>query len=120
MSEAIADLKVYIPANDKNREYRKSEILPEVAPVLERSRVHRGAIHITQRAIDKLISIQNADPARAVAWLRWRYLGEITYKEAFIDPATIPIEDRIAAQGKQIEDLKQQIEELKQLIINDK
>lgn len=118
MTGAIMDLKVYIPKDDKNRNYRINEILPEVAPVLERARRHRGAIHITTKAIDKLIKLQADDPGRAVNWLRWRYLGELDYKEAFVNPAQIPVDDRLAAQDRKIDDLQKQLERIESLLMD--
>lgn len=103
--DTMRDLRKYDPARDPNRTYRAGEILPEIAPLLEKARKRRGEIHITEKGIDLIIDHQNKDLEECKRYIMWKYLGELTYKEAFVDPVKLQPE-------KVNEDLRAEITQL--------
>jgi hypothetical protein len=84
--DTLKDLRKYDPARDPWRNYRADEILPEIAPLLEKARVKRGEIFIPEKGIDLIIEHQNKDLEECKRYIKWKYLGELSYKEAFLDP----------------------------------
>lgn len=87
--DAMKDLRKYDPARDPWRNYRAEEISPEIAPLLEKARVKRGEIFIPEKGIDLIIEHQNKDLEECKRYIMWKYLGELSYKEAFLDPVKL-------------------------------
>lgn len=108
--DAMKDLRKYDPARDPWRSYRAEEISPEIAPLLEKARIKRGEIFITEKGIDLIIQHQNEDIEECKRYIMWKYLGELTYKEAFLDPV------KVQKSGQQTEDseaLRQEVAQLR-------
>lgn len=87
--DAMKDLRKYDPARDPWRKYRAEEINPEIAPLLEKARIRRGEIFIPEKGIDLIIEHQNKDLEECKRYIMWKYLGELSYKEAFLDPVKL-------------------------------
>lgn len=89
MVDTMKDLRKYNPARDPWRNYRAEEISPEIAPLLEKARIIRGEIFIPEKGIDLIIEHQNKDLEECKRYIMWKYLGELSYKEAFLDPVEV-------------------------------
>ena len=105
--DIMKDLRKYDPAQDPARDYRAAEIRPEIAPLLEKARQRRGAIFIPEKGIDQIIAHQEKDIEETKRYIAWKYLGSMTYKEAFIDPVEDP------QQGESAEDLRREVAQLR-------
>ena len=102
--DAMKDLRSYDPAQDPTRDYRAEDIAPEIRPLLDKARQRRGQIWITEKGIDLILQHQAKDIEETKRYIRWKYLGELTYKEAFLEPVKEP--------APAAEDLQAQIEQL--------
>ena len=107
--DIMKDLRKYDPEKDPARDYRSDEIDPEIVPYLEKARQRRGAIFIPEKGIDLIIEHQNKDIEECKRYISWKFLGTMTYKEAFQDP----IEPE---QGDNTEDLRREIAQLRREI----
>lgn len=87
--DTMKDVRKYDPARDPWRNYRADEINPEIAPLLEKARIKRGEIFIPEKGIDLIIDHQNKDIDECKRYIMWKYLGELSYKEAFLDPVEV-------------------------------
>lgn len=105
--DAMKDLRKYDPARDPNRTYRAGEISPEIAPLLEKARIRRGEIFIPEKGIDLIIEHQNKDLEECKRYIMWKYLGELSYKEAFIDPV------EVQKNGQQDDGLREEVAQLR-------
>ena len=103
----MKDLRRYDPAQDPARDYRADELRPEIAALLEKARQRRGAIYIPEKGIDLIIKHQNEDVEECKRYIAWKYLGSMTYKEAFIDP----VEE--AQPEENAEDLRREVAQLR-------
>ena len=107
--EIVKDLRKYDPAKDPARNYRSAEIKPEIAPYLERARKRRGAVYIPEKGIDQIIDHQNRDIEECKRYISWKYLGTMTYKEAFLDPKELPEEENNSDLKREISQLRNEI-----------
>ena len=105
--DAMRDLRKYNPARDPWRNYRAEEINPEIAPLLEKARIRRGEIFIPEKGIDLIIEHQNKDLEECKRYIKWKYLGELSYKEAFLDPV------EVQKNGQQDADLREEVAQLR-------
>lgn len=110
----------YIQEKDPNYNYRRFEILPDVWQVLERARERRGAVFISQNHIDKLIRLQEENEQKAIAWLKYLFIGELNYLDVYGENAAwkqcakkTESENMIC----EIAALKNEISELKQMVL---
>lgn len=105
--DAMRDIRKYDPARDPWRNYRADEINPEIAPLLEKARIKRGEIFIPEKGIDLIIEHQNKDIEECKRYIMWKYLGELSYKEAFIDPI------EVQKNGQQDAELRAEVAQLR-------
>lgn len=105
--DAMKDIRKYDPARDPWRNYRADEINPEIAPLLEKARIKRGEIFIPEKGIDLIIEHQNKDIEECKRYIMWKYLGELSYKEAFIDPV------EVQKNGQQDAELRAEVAQLR-------
>ena len=105
--DTMKDIRKYDPARDPWRNYRADEINPEIAPLLEKARIKRGEIFIPEKGIDLIIDHQNKDLEECKRYIKWKYLGELSYKEAFLDPV------EVQKNGQQDEELREEVAQLR-------
>lgn len=105
--DTMKDIRKYDPARDPWRNYRADEINPEIAPLLEKARIKRGEIFIPEKGIDLIIDHQNKDLEECERYIKWKYLGELSYKEAFLDPV------EAQKNGQQDEELRKEVAQLR-------
>lgn len=105
--DTMKDIRKYDPARDPWRNYRADEINPEIAPLLEKARIKRGEIFIPEKGIDLIIDHQNKDLEECERYIKWKYLGELSYKEAFLDPV------EVQKNGQQDEELRKEVAQLR-------
>ena len=105
--DTMKDIRKYDPARDPWRNYRADEINPEIAPLLEKARIKRGEIFIPEKGIDLIIDHQNKDLEECKRYIKWKYLGELSYKEAFWDPV------EVQKNGQQDEELREEVAQLR-------
>lgn len=105
--DTMKDIRKYDPARDPWRNYRADEINPKIAPLLEKARIKRGEIFIPEKGIDLIIDHQNKDLEECKRYIKWKYLGELSYKEAFLDPV------EVQKNGQQDEELREEVAQLR-------
>lgn len=105
--DTMKDIRKYDPARDPWRNYRADEINPEIAPLLEKARIKRGEIFIPEKGIDLIIDHQNKNLEECKRYIKWKYLGELSYKEAFLDPV------EVQKNGQQDEELREEVAQLR-------
>ena len=105
--DTMKDIRKYDPARDPWRNYRADEINPEIAPLLEKARIKRGEIFIPEKGIDLIFDHQNKDLEECKRYIKWKYLGELSYKEAFLDPV------EVQKNGQQDEELREEVAQLR-------
>ena len=105
--DTMKDIRKYDPARDPWRNYRADEINPEIAPLLDKARIKRGEIFIPEKGIDLIIDHQNKDLEECKRYIKWKYLGELSYKEAFLDPV------EVQKNGQQDEELREEVAQLR-------
>lgn len=114
--DIMKDLRKYDPAQDPARNYRADEINAEIAPLLEKARQRRGAVYITQKGIDQIIAHQEKDIEETKRYIAWKYLGSMTYKEAFIDPVEVKPEESAEDLRREISQLRRELAALTQAV----
>ena len=116
-----ADGKLVFQWADDTVGYRRAELAPEVAKVLDRARSKHN--YPTRSMIDNLISLQETAPLKAVNYVRYRLLGELRYIDVFGDVA----EDRYKAERhyktteqlqNMITGMSAQLEDMQRIIFN--
>lgn len=106
---------------DLYMEYRRGELLPEVAAELDE--VRKICIYPSKAAIDTVISYQKECPDKAINYIRYRYLGTCSYLDVFGPGAEqqykvkMHLEQNERMESK-IDNLQQQIRDMQQLMFN--
>ena len=74
---------------------------------MEKARIRRGEIFIPEKGIDLIIEHQNKDLEECKRYIMWKYLGELSYKEAFLDPV------EVQKNGQQDDGLREEVAQLR-------
>ena len=116
-----SDNKLVSQQRDLYKDYRRAELLPEVASELDQ--VRSLNIYPSDSAINAVINYQQECPEKAVNYIRYRYLGTCSYLEVFGQKAQsyyrekMHIEQNERMESK-IGDLQQQLTDMQQLMFN--
>ena len=106
---------------DLYKDYRRGELLPEVAAELDKARSLKR--YPSDKLIDTVIQYQKEYPEKAIKYIGYRILGTCGYLEVFGQRAESyyrekrHIEQNERMESK-IEDLQQQITDMQQLMFN--
>jgi len=73
----------YDPGKDPFRDYLAGEFSPAVAKELDRARQRWGAIPIKPDHLDKILEHQNNSEAKAIRFIKYKFLGECSYTEVY-------------------------------------
>ena len=115
------DNKIVSQQRDLFKEYRRDELLPEVAAELDQ--VRSINIYPSDSVINSVISFQNECPEKAVNYIRYRYLGTCSYLDVFGHKAEsyyrekMHIEQNERMESK-IEGMQQQLFDMQKLMMN--
>jgi hypothetical protein len=106
---------------DLFKDYRRAELLPEVAAELEKARILKR--YPSDNLIDSVIAFQEEHPEKAIKYIGYRLLGTAGYLEVFGRSAeTYYREQRHIKQNERMEtkigDLQQQLTDMQQLMFN--
>lgn len=116
-----SDGKLVSQQIDLHKDYRRGELLPEVAAELDRARAMKR--YPSDKLIDSVIAFQAEHPEKAVKYIGYRLLGSCGYLEVFGSHAESyyremrHIQQNERMEGK-IENLQQQITDMQQLMMN--
>jgi hypothetical protein len=72
------DGKMVSQLKDQCKDYRRSELLPEVNELLDELRSYRSG-YPTEANINSIIKMQEEHPDKAINYIKYRYFGSATY-----------------------------------------
>lgn len=106
---------------DLYKDYRRGELLPEVAAELDQARERKE--YPSDKLIDTVIQYQKEHPEKAIKYIGYRLFGSCSWLDVFGQKSERyyremrHMEQNERMEGK-IEDLQQQITDMQQLMMN--
>lgn len=116
------DGKLVSQLKDKCKDYRRSELLPEVNALLDEYRSYRSG-YPTEANINSIIKLQNDHPDKAINYIKYRFFGSASYLDVFGAEAERRYKEQAHIEQNErmeekVDDLKQQLSDMQQLMIN--